>query len=430
MIQRSLPRAEQQSDPLSSRPYSSVFLRHVPIPLLPLNPTTFSASPSPASFPSSPSSPPTSPPIRSPHSSPPRRTGYSALDLHPNSIFFSSPPKRKVKPTSPPQTQPKRDSCSPPVSPTLFQGFMPHNVPVVTPPPPAPSELRPHNIVVPPPPVPPARTSTAPLPPIPSNLPPPKRFAFLPLLDDTSSSHKKECENVSSPKTDTTLSPAPSPTCHDKHYPRSDSSFSEMDTCYSSDTDCSLFASDTEFSTPSLTTASLASSSPSESPRMPCTDSPPFEQDGFVLNLDTDPDVDAASSMPVPDSYFPRMPMSMSPLTSTPTLNPVSSFHSRYPHRSPQTQTHTQKPSIMAVPSPDLPAPSPLDLSQRHGLVFGSRKKLSMPIVALAETPASLPTRDREGCEYAQMRAGSEMQEHGQIQGQGERSRQLSLSRS
>ncbi|KAG1743067.1 hypothetical protein EDB19DRAFT_1633493, partial [Suillus lakei] len=53
MIQRSLPRAQQSHDPLSSRPYSGVFLRNVPIPLLPLNPTTVSASPA---------SPPYSPP--------------------------------------------------------------------------------------------------------------------------------------------------------------------------------------------------------------------------------------------------------------------------------------------------------------------------------------------------------------------------------
>ncbi|KAH7885740.1 hypothetical protein F5I97DRAFT_1791318, partial [Phlebopus sp. FC_14] len=52
MIQRELPRAEQPCDPLSSRPYSSVFLAHVPIPLLPLNPVTVSASPSPTPSPS------------------------------------------------------------------------------------------------------------------------------------------------------------------------------------------------------------------------------------------------------------------------------------------------------------------------------------------------------------------------------------------
>ncbi|OAX37162.1 hypothetical protein K503DRAFT_801447 [Rhizopogon vinicolor AM-OR11-026] len=424
MIQRSLPRAQQQHDPLSSRPYSSVFLRHVPIPLLPLNPTTISASGSPTFVSTSPSSPP----IRSPHSSPPRRTGYPALDLHPNSIFFSSPPKRRSKPTSPPPTQPKPDSSTPLLSPPSFKGFKPHNVPAITPPPPAPSELKPHNIAVPPPPVPPARTSTFPLPPIPSNLPPPKRFAFLPLLDSTSSSSsKKESEQVLSPRTDSTLSPAPSPTHHDHHYPRSDSSLSEMETCYSSDTDCSLFASDTEFSTPSLTTASLASSSPPESPRMPYTDSPPFEQDNFILNLDTDPDIDTT---PVPDSYFPRMPtpMSMSSLAPTPTPNPVSSFHSRYPHRPLlQTHTHTQtKPSLMAVPSPELPAPSPLDLCQRNVLVPGPRKKLlMMPIVALAEAPTSFNTRGREGCEYGQ----GQIQGHAQGQGRS-RSRQLSLSRS
>ncbi|KAG0696001.1 hypothetical protein DFH29DRAFT_813588 [Suillus ampliporus] len=100
MIQRSLPRAQQQHDPLSSRPYSGVFLRHVPIPLLPLNPTTVSASPSPASTPSSPPSSPVRTPIRSPHSSPPRRTGYPALDLRPNSIFFGL----STKTVSAPQT--------------------------------------------------------------------------------------------------------------------------------------------------------------------------------------------------------------------------------------------------------------------------------------------------------------------------------------
>ncbi|KAG2122679.1 hypothetical protein BD769DRAFT_1350328, partial [Suillus cothurnatus] len=51
MIQRSLPRAQQSHDPLSSKPYSGVFLRNVPIPLLPLNPTTVSASPAPPTSP-------------------------------------------------------------------------------------------------------------------------------------------------------------------------------------------------------------------------------------------------------------------------------------------------------------------------------------------------------------------------------------------
>src|SRR6267154_1630938 len=195
MIQRSLPRAQQHHDPLSSRPYSSVFLRHVPIPLLPLNPITVSVSPSP-----SPTSVPSSP-VRS---TPPR---FSALDLHPNSIFFTSPPKSWCKPTpSPPQ-----DSYPFPVPPPPF---LTHTVPIPSPPP-APSELRPHNITVPPPPLPPARTSTALLPPTPTHLPPPKRFAFLPLLDHTSASltsnPKNEPDEQSSPQTFLTHLPLPLP---------------------------------------------------------------------------------------------------------------------------------------------------------------------------------------------------------------------------
>src|SRR6267154_1660 len=51
MIQRSHHRAHQHHHPLSSTPYSSLFPPHVPIPPLPPNPITVSASssPSPAS---------------------------------------------------------------------------------------------------------------------------------------------------------------------------------------------------------------------------------------------------------------------------------------------------------------------------------------------------------------------------------------------
>src|SRR6267154_2055907 len=100
---------------------------------------------------------------------------------------------------------------------------------------------------------------------------------------------------------------------HHPPTPSSESSLSAIETSYSSDTDYSLFASDTEFSTPSLTTASQASSSPPESPRY--SDSPPFEGDTFILNADPDSDVDP------PDSYFPCMTMSM--------RRPLSSFHVR-----------------------------------------------------------------------------------------------------
>lgn len=339
MIQRSLPRAQQTHDPLSSRPYSGVFLRNVPIPLLPLNPTTVSASAS---------------------SPPPPRTGYAALDLHPNSILFTSPPKQ-------------------------------HRKPVGTP------ELRPHSIAVPPPPLPPSRTTPNPIPPIPSNLPPPKRFAFIPLLDNT------------------TASPS-----HD--YPPS-----EPETSYNSDTDCSLFASDTEFSTPSLTTASLASNSPPESPTSN-NPSPALEygpaDDGFILNLDVDPDVDHSC---VKDSYFPRVHGSGRDRMS---MLPPHPFHAR-----------RSKPVISAIPSPDLPAPSPLELHAQKPLggptrsMGAPRKKFTMPLVALAESPSSsspsLGMSRMDGCEYAHLRAGSDSQRpvQGFGQGNGNVQRQKSPSR-
>lgn len=340
MIQRSLPRAQQTHDPLSSRPYSGVFLRNVPIPLLPLNPTTVSASGSP-------------PP-------PPPRTGYPALDLHPNSILFASPPKQHRKPVDLP-------------------------------------ELKPHSIAVPPPPLPPPRTKAMPLPPIPSNLPP-KRFAFIPLLDNTTASPSHDCPP------------------------------SEPETSYNSDTDCSLFASDTEISTPSLTTASLASSSPPESPTSNNT-SPALEyghtKEGFILNLDVDPDVDHSC---VEDSYFPRIHRSSArDQMRTP---PISSSH---PRRS--------KPVISAVSSPGLPAPSPLELHAPVQMkpsggpmrsVGTPRKKFTMPLVALAESsPPSSPSLGMGRSECAHLRAGSDSQRpvHGYGQGNGNGQRQKSPSR-
>ncbi|KAG2346867.1 hypothetical protein BDR05DRAFT_997247 [Suillus weaverae] len=228
MIQRSLPRAQQSHDPLSSRPYSGVFLRNVPIPLLPLNPTTVSASPQP-------------------------RPSYPELELHPNSIFFS--------------------------------------------------ELKPHNIPVPPPPLLPQRTSSTPLPPIPSNLPPKKRFAFIPLLDNTTA-----CS--SSYNSDTLLPP----------------------------------------DTPSL-------ASPPQSPTST------LGEGNFILNSDVDPDVDDSG---VDDSYFPRMPT-----------------------RAP-TRTHHPRPSDTV---PSLPA---------H-VQMKPRKKLTMPILALAESPPSGMGK-KEGYESAHLR--------------------------
>lgn len=331
MIQRSLPRAQQSHDPLSSRPYSGVFLRNVPIPLLPLNPTTVSASPA-------------SPPI-----SPPPTTGYPALDLHPNSILFASPSKQRCRPIQS-------------------------------------AELKPHNIPVPPPPLPPSRTTPSPLPLIKSNLPPRKRFAFIPLLDST------------------TASPTQDP-------------FSEPESCYNSDTDCSLFASDTEFSTPSLTTASLASSSPPESPASSNTTSPNLEcdypEEAFILNSDVDPDVDDA---PAEHSYYPHMHNSMRGPTrdkmSMPTSDgPMSNF---FPRRT------------SSVPSPiDLGTMEvkPLDAPMKP--VGPPRKRFTIPIVALAESPSS--SLGMGGCEYPHLWAGSDGQ--GNSLGQGNGQRQKSPSR-
>lgn len=228
MLQRELPRAEQSIDALSSKPFANVFLTNVPIPLLPLNPTTVCASPSP-----SPPSPP-----REPTTTPPR-------DPNP-----SSPPKRC--PRSAPKSLPDQHV------------------------------IRPHNIPVPPP-VPP-RCAYPPAPSTPqthtklkSNLPPKRTFSFVPLLDDFSHSSR-----TSTPTSSTTTTPSggASPVIGSVPAPEpppltplsvfsssaslsrsgSSSDLDRFDQGYISD--CSV----TEASTPSLTTASLASSSPPESP--------------------------------------------------------------------------------------------------------------------------------------------------------------------
>ncbi|KAI6108794.1 hypothetical protein EDD16DRAFT_60829 [Pisolithus croceorrhizus] len=281
MLLRELPRAEQPADALSSKPFANVFLTKVPIPLLPLNPTTISSNghiPSPSC-------------------------------------------------TSP-------NAISPPTTPRLARDV---NVPPPT------TVLTPHNIPVPPPPVSTQSTYTsAPSSFLKSNLPPRKRtFSFVPLLDD--SSHGLSISSTPTPTaTPFTMSPISSAE-ELPPLPSSDSDGTIVDTGDVSD--CSV----TEVSTPSLTTASLASSSPPESPSTDCPDhfsgnmdtgcagrkngdlscrpeenNDDDDDEAFLLNLDVDTDVDLTGS------YFPSLP----PLHSTPSVSrvPVSSFHARHPH--------------------------------------------------------------------------------------------------
>lgn len=275
---RELPRAEQPADALSSKPFANVFLTKVPIPLLPLNPTTISSSghiPSPSSTPPNAISPPTTP-------------------------------------------RPTRDSNMPPSS----------------------TVLAPHNIPVPPPPV-SVQPTHAPSSFLRSNLPPRKRtFSFVPLLDD--SSHGSSISSTPTP----TATPFPSSPVSSADQlpplPSADPDGTMVDTGDVSD--CSV----TEVSTPSLTTASLASSSPPGSPNTDCPDhfsgysdadcagrkngdlsrrpeeNNDDDDEAFLLNLDVDADVDLTGS------YFPPLP----PPHSTPSLSrvPISSFHARHPH--------------------------------------------------------------------------------------------------
>lgn len=275
---RELPRAEQPADALSSKPFANVFLAKVPIPLLPLNPTTISSSghiPSPSSTPPNAISPPTTP-------------------------------------------RPTRDSNMPPSS----------------------TVLAPHNIPVPPPPV-SVQPTHAPSSFLRSNLPPRKRtFSFVPLLDD--SSHGSSISSTPTP----TATPFPSSPVSSADQlpplPSADPDGTMVDTGDVSD--CSV----TEVSTPSLTTASLASSSPPGSPNTDCPDhfsgysdadcagrkngdlsrrpeeNNDDDDEAFLLNLDVDADVDLTGS------YFPPLP----PPHSTPSLSrvPISSFHARHPH--------------------------------------------------------------------------------------------------
>ena len=250
MLQRELPRAAQPIDALSSKPFANVFLSHVPIPLLPLNPTTVCASQS---------TPPnmTSPPL--PRTTTPARNRNPPLLRSPASSICSSPPPIEYR-RSPPKSLPDQHV------------------------------IRPHNIPVPPPPVPlrrtypPAPSMTQTHPKIKSNLPPKRTFSFVPLLDDSS-----HCRPSLTPTSSTTTTPsggaspvfgsAPlsgtpeSPPLTTLSASASSASLSasssHSSSCSDPDrsdqgyvSDCSI----TEVSTPSLTTASLASSSPPDSP--------------------------------------------------------------------------------------------------------------------------------------------------------------------
>ncbi|KAH7924146.1 hypothetical protein BV22DRAFT_1035481 [Leucogyrophana mollusca] len=316
-IQRSLPRAEQPHDPLSSRPHS-VFLKHVPIPLLPFNPTTISASPSTPS-------PTTSP---SPHSPP------------------STPPVYAYKPPA----------------------------------------------FIPPPPPPPRPTTSTPFsPPSGSNLPPPRRtFQFLTLLDETSAN--------STPPPSTPSTPVIHPTSSSMLCPPASDA---LDTTY---------PSDTESSTPSLTTASLspAPSLPSDSPAPSPAPSPTIyhthhdddQDDDFILNLDVDADVDPSAQHANYNPYFPPISPFHAKFPSQHRA-PVSSFHTRFPntHSVVKPASVAQKLILEAVPSPGLPAPSPLELSQASPLDFEQSRgppRIRMPVLPLMDADASLPSPPKD----------------------------------
>ncbi|KAI6001302.1 hypothetical protein EDD15DRAFT_2231052 [Pisolithus albus] len=275
---RELPRAEQPADALSSKPFANVFLAKVPIPLLPLNPTTISSSghiPSPSGTPPNAISPPTTP-------------------------------------------RPTRDSSIPPSS----------------------TVLAPHNIPVPPPPV-SVQPTHAPAPSafLKSNLPPRKRtFSFVPLLDD--SSHGSSISTTPTPTA--TPSPASPVSSAEELplLPSADLDGTTVDSGDVSD--CSVTEVSTpSLTTASLASSSPPGSPNTDCPdHFPgysdadcaCRKNGDLsrraeendDDDAFLLNLDVDADVDLTGS------YFPPL----SPPHSTPTLSrvPISSFHARHPH--------------------------------------------------------------------------------------------------
>ncbi|KAG6333454.1 hypothetical protein ID866_5635 [Astraeus odoratus] len=434
MLQRELPRAEQPVDVLSSKPFANVFLSHVPIPLLPLNPTTESATSSPSATPPRVMSRPSSPRELSRDSCPTRgfNPPYPALPPH------SSPCSHTSQHTIPAQTRALHpDSHKPPSEPSI---------------------IRPHNVPVPPPPVPP-RTTHAPPPSsttqVKSNLPPPKRiFSFVPLLDE--SSHSRSVSRTPTPTPSAAATPSgtaspllgspvstPVPLALAEALSASSSTTSvssrSSQTSHGSDpdrfdigyvSDCSI----TEASTPSLTTASLASSPP-ESPGMEShcfSDHERFgrhrrihgedDDESFVLNLDMDADVD-----PV-DSYFPRMHPLPQPGLGDQTKTfvsrvPVSPFHARHPHlnrpnfapssSAPAPNGHAiggdaphssafdplYKLRLNAVPSPDLDVPSPLELpgpGNGRGAAGGAGDPLPQRKIRLALLPLADSSHDVE----------------------------------
>ncbi|EIW78913.1 hypothetical protein CONPUDRAFT_166778 [Coniophora puteana RWD-64-598 SS2] len=310
LLQRELPYAQQPYDPLSSRPHS-VVLSHVPITLLPLNPTTVSGS-NTSSTSSSLNPSPTPSPIRSP-------------------------------PPPPPEVP----------LPITFRRPQPHQLRDIPPPPPPPRPTAP----------------SAPF--IGSNLPPRRNFTFLPLLDTTTSApptpsekpqHSPSLIEVSTP---TSNADAAAPDLHDHAY------FSDTDQSAS-------MASDTEFSTPSLTTASLASTS-SPPPSMPASPSPsPTHvhgaygrdsdiEDSFALNLDLDADVESDSK-----PCMPRGPPRLKGLGQ-------SGLNGALP-----TLSYCK---LEAVPSPGLPAPSPLELSGAAPLASLPQQRTPMNRMRLSFIP-------------------------------------------
>ncbi|KAH7905434.1 hypothetical protein BJ138DRAFT_773547 [Hygrophoropsis aurantiaca] len=480
LILRSLPRAEQPHDP-TSRP-GSVYLKHVPIPLLPLGTGVGTGVNSTYSSPSISVSPPwlnphhISPPnftlnayMSNPNVSPPNPSASNHTP-NPDPPIFIPRPRTHATPTS---------SLSPSPTSTNTNST---NARARTPVPP------------PPPPPPPPR---APF--IGSNLPPPKRsFNFVALLDDTSASQtqgptspapsptspvpKPTSPVPSSTSTSTSIAPTPTHTS-----PSTPTLTPTLNTALALALDADPYPSDTECSesTPSLTTTST--SSPSHSPtHSPMSASPapsptiydhhhcgphqshfPWEDnfadgfahmdggefadvyggggDGFVLNADVGDDVDAEPRRQGYNPYFPpvaafhaKFPSLRAPQpthtsmqtqahtpthTSTPTQKqaqahhgpPISSFHVRFPNQPKHSahkigaaadtkmtleaalETETKsKITLRAIPSPGLPAPSPLELGHAPSpLELGSgpsqppKRTCRMPFLALVDETSS-----------------------------------------
>ncbi|KAF9244166.1 hypothetical protein BU15DRAFT_71729 [Melanogaster broomeanus] len=388
------------------KPYSSVFLAHVPIPLLPLNPVTISASPSPTPF-----------------------IIYSFIEYNLPDLVLHHYCHAETKSSqfSRWQEQQRERSSKPPPAPER-PVVRPHNIPV----PPPPVVLRSYTH---PPPPPPSSTQTKPTP----IVPPKRKFTFLPLLDDSSkqfwqpisSNHKQQLSAKTKQRTVIVQILAILLTVRSsQRSPRLPSPLPRWQAAARQShqgLECDFHRGDHATGKGHLGSRNMSG------------------DDSFVLNLDLDADVDPR------DSYFPRVPpsMAMHPIhppthTSTPPQSthsrvPISAFHSRHPHinlpRSSQTQStrRSQAPAahdfdvdadtdtdsgpppdpmrklrLHAIPSPDLdlPAPSPLELpgTTRESTTMHqhvTQKRMLMSLVPLAEPGGDVCTGDGARSEEA-----------------------------